>query len=288
MLQRFGISYFFVASTGIIFKASSSPKTFNDWRRHITDLLSVWQRWIVAAVFLIAHTLIIFYLPVPDCPTGYLGPGGLHDDAKYPGKCIGGATGYVDRKVLTVSHIYQNPTAKGVYDTEPFDPEGILGSMLCIVQVFLGYQAGQIIVSYSSHVQRVVRFIIWSLATSIIGIILCGASKDGGWIPINKNLWSLSYTMVTTGLAFILMALVYVVVDARRWWSGAPFLYAGLNSIVLYLGHYTAWQMLPFNFELSDGMETHWRRLPESLWGVCAWLLVAYEMNRRKVFITVS
>ena len=63
---------------------------------------------------------------------------------------------------------------------------------------------------------------------------------------------------------------------------------SGLNSIVLYLGHYTAWQMLPFNFELSDGMETHWRRLPESLWGVCAWLLVAYEMNRRKVFITVS
>ena len=61
---------------------------------------------------------------------GYLGPGGLHDDAKYPGKCIGGATGYVDRKVLTVSHIYQNPTAKGVYDTEPFDPEGILGKMI--------------------------------------------------------------------------------------------------------------------------------------------------------------
>ena len=64
-----------------------------------------------------------------------------------------------------------------------------LGSMLCIVQVFLGYQAGQIIVSYSSHVQRVVRFVIWSLTTTVIGVILCGASKDEGWIPINKNLW---------------------------------------------------------------------------------------------------
>ena len=61
--------------------------------------------------------------------------------------------------------------------------------MLCIVQVFLGYQAGQIIVSYSSHRQRIVRFIIWSLATSAIGVIICGASKDVGWIPINKNLW---------------------------------------------------------------------------------------------------
>ena len=46
--------------------------------------------------------------------------------------------------------------------------------------------------------------------------------------------------------------------------------------------------MLPFNFELSDGMETHWRRLPESLWGVGCWLLVAYEMHRRKVYITIS
>jgi hypothetical protein len=65
-------------------------------------------------------------------------------------------------------------------------------------------------------------------------------------------------------------------------------LQTGLNSIVLYLGHQTAWQMLPFNFELSDGMETHWRRLPESLWGVSCWLVVAYEMHRRKTYITVS
>ena len=58
---------------------------------------------------------------------GYLGPGGLHDDAKYPGHCIGGATGYIDRKVLSINHIYSNPTAKAVYDTDSFDPEGILG-----------------------------------------------------------------------------------------------------------------------------------------------------------------
>ena len=58
---------------------------------------------------------------------GYLGPGGMHDDAKYPGHCIGGATGYIDTKVLTVNHIYSNPTAKEVYDTDAFDPEGILG-----------------------------------------------------------------------------------------------------------------------------------------------------------------
>ena len=103
VLQRFGISYFVVASTGMIFKASFEQKKFvsirrvlsieifwtyqsihiyinnyalsiiifqNDWRRHIVDLLSVWQRWIVAATFVIVHTAIVFGLPVPGCRTG--------------------------------------------------------------------------------------------------------------------------------------------------------------------------------------------------------------------------
>ena len=34
------------------------------------DLLSVWQRWIVAATIVIVHTAIVFGLPVPGCRTG--------------------------------------------------------------------------------------------------------------------------------------------------------------------------------------------------------------------------
>ena len=41
---------------------------------------------------------------------------------------------------------------------------------------------------------------------------------------------SLSYVMVTTSLANILMALVYFVVDVKEWWGGEPFFYAGTNS----------------------------------------------------------
>ena len=63
--------------------------------------------------------------------------------------------------------------------------------------------------------------------------------------------------------------------------------FSGLNSIVLYLGSYVAWQMFPFNFELAGGMGTHWRRLPESIWGVSCWLMVAYILYTNKVFITV-
>ena len=41
--------------------------------------------------------------------------------------CIGGATGYIDRWILGVDHMYQWTTASEVYHSGVFDPEGVLG-----------------------------------------------------------------------------------------------------------------------------------------------------------------
>ena len=57
--------------------------------------------------------------------SGYLGPGGLHDDAKYF-DCVGGAAGYIDRTVLTEAHLHYSAS---VYKSGPYDPEGILGTV---------------------------------------------------------------------------------------------------------------------------------------------------------------
>ena len=59
-----------------------------------------------------------------------------------------------------------------------------------------------------------------------------------------------------------------------------------MNSIVLYLAHFTAWQMLPFHY-ISGAMDTHWAKLVEATWGVCAWLILAFVLYRKRVFITV-
>ena len=64
--------------------------------------------------------------------SGYLGPGGLHLSSSFPGECIGGAAGYIDRLILTTDHIYNHPSAKSIYLSGPFDPEGILGNILSI------------------------------------------------------------------------------------------------------------------------------------------------------------
>lgn len=289
VLQRFAITYFVVASTGVIFSNSSERKEDKGVLAYFSDLLCVWQRWVVSVVFVVAHCLLTFALPVPGCPTGYLGPGGLHLydlGINETEKCVGGASGYIDTQFFGVNHIYGNPTPKAVYGTGPYDPEGMLGSFTSVFQVFLGYQAGQIIMSYSGHRPRILRFLAWAIGTGAIGWILNGVTRDEGLIPINKNLWSLSYVFVTSGLAFLLMAIIYILIDAHGLWAGEPFIFAGMNSIVLYLGHYIAWQMGPFNYA-SGPMNTHWDRLVESIWSTSSWLIVAYIMYRKKVFITV-
>ena len=53
---------------------------------------------------------------------------------------------------------------------------------------------------------RTIRFMMWSILLAVLGGLLCGFSKEGGLIPINKNLWSLSYVLVTGSMSFFLLA----------------------------------------------------------------------------------
>lgn len=60
-----------------------------------------------------------------------------------------------------------------------------------------------------------------------IGIILCQAKLSGGWIPINKNIWSVSFILILAAMAFLLLSVMYVAIDILEFWSGAPFFYPG-------------------------------------------------------------
>lgn len=61
----------------------------------------------------------------------------------------------------------------------------------------------------------------------ILAGCFCGWRKEGGLIPVNKNLWSLSYVLTTACFAFLLLSFFYVVIDKWQWWSGNPLRYAG-------------------------------------------------------------
>jgi len=58
---------------------------------------------------------------------------------------------------------------------------------------YLGVQCGHILIHYQAPYKRIIHFISYSFIYGMIGAVLCKFSKDDGWIPINKNLWSLSF-----------------------------------------------------------------------------------------------
>lgn len=288
VLQRFAICYFVVAMLGMMFAVAEDKPSTSPILAKIQDITSLLPHWLIMSVVVLTYLLVVYLVPAPGCQAGYAGPGGLHDwskDLNHTG-CIGGITGYIDKIFFTVPHIYGNPTAKSVYQSGAFDPEGILGSLMSIFQVFLGYQAGQTLQIYSGHKDRLARFLSWGAATGILGTILCGASQNDGWIPLNKNLWSLSFVLITTSLAFFLLAALYFVIDMQLWWKGQPFVYAGMNSILLYCGHSVGHSLFPWHFRAGP-MKTHAAKLPEALWGATLWVIISFILYRKKVFITV-
>ena len=116
-------------------------------------------QWFVILVIVLIYLAVQTFLPVPGCPTGYIGPGGRGDEGAYA-NCVGGAHGYVDRLLWGDDHIYHHPTCShpdsyrctDAYNgegTHGYDPEGSLGSLMAVFECWLGLQAGRILVAWT-------------------------------------------------------------------------------------------------------------------------------------------
>lgn len=283
VLQRLALTYCVVASTELCCPAPAHQQAEQRCRA-VRDLILSWPLWLVAVSLLVIHTSLTFLLDVPGCPRGYLGPGGLHMDFKYV-NCTGGAAGYIDRLILTESHMYQHATCKRVYEcTTAFDSNGILGTMTSVILCILGVQAGRIMITYQTRMAKNVRWIAWAVITGVVGGSLCNWSQEDGIIPVNKNLWSLSYVLVTSGMAFLLVTTLYNIVDIDHLWNGAPFTYLGMNSIIIYVCHEVFQHYFPVQFHVTD---THAVLLAIHIWGTTFWLIVASYLYYKNIFVAI-
>ena len=71
--------------------------------------------------------------------------------------------------------------------------------------MFLGVQAGKTLLAFQDWEARVKRWLAWSVVLGAAACAFCGFSKDDGLIPINKNLWSLSFALSTSAMAYFLL-----------------------------------------------------------------------------------
>jgi heparan-alpha-glucosaminide N-acetyltransferase len=182
------------------------------------------------------------------------------------------------------NHIYQSPTCQKIYLNQlAYDPEGLLGCLTSCFLAYLGIVTGHILIHHKDHEQRRVKFLLYSVIYGLIGGFLCGFSKEDGLIPINKNLWSLSFILVAASIGYLLLIVLYSLIDVYDVYSGTPFLYLGRNSITIYICH----EIFIGNFPFFSVANTHSWLLFQDFYGIAIWCTVAALMDFNKVYINL-
>lgn len=166
-----------------------------------------WRIYLTIAI-LTVYWMLMTLIPVP----GY-GPGVLTED--------GNLAGFVDRLLLN-GHIYTY--------TSTYDPEGLLSTLPAVATALIGVLAGQYLKSSDRPQKKTANLLFFGGISLVIGFIW------DFWFPINKNLWTSSYVAFTGGVALILFATCFFIIDAKGYiaWT-KPFTMLGRNSIFIYV-----------------------------------------------------
>lgn len=164
---------------------------------------------ILIAVLLFVYWIVIVLVHVPNTNM---------DNLSFEGNLAG----YVDRLIFSSQHLYE----------KIFDPEGILSTFPAIATTLLGNLTGVWLLSTRTAYKKLVGLIIAGISAAILGWMW------GGYFPINKGLWSSSFVLWTGGLALMLFAFCYWLIEIKKYkkWS-KPFEIFGLNAIAAYFLH---------------------------------------------------
>ena len=127
---------------------------------------------------------------------------------------------WLDRKLLA-GHLYDGTR----------DPEGVLSTIPALATSLLGLLTGDGLQSAKPRQRKAGRMALFG----IVGVAL-GKFLDL-WFPINKNLWTSSFVIFTAGMALVLLALCYWLVDVREYRGRVTkfFQVFGMNPIAAYV-----------------------------------------------------
>ena len=112
-----------------------------------------------------------------------------------------------------------------------WDPEGVLSTVPAICTAMLGNLAGRWIGTRRPLTERLAGL----FAAGALGMML---GLMWHWVfPINKSLWTSSYTLFAAGLACVSLATVMWIVDFQKWrrWTKFFVVY-GLNPMMAFVG----------------------------------------------------
>jgi len=163
------------------------------------------QIWIGIGLLLSYYFMMVF-IPVPGTGAGNLIPGN-------------NLAAWIDSKIIPF-YMWQGS----------WDPEGILSTLPAIATGITGMIAGHIVISKKKIENRVILLFVFGFTLTLLG-------EMWGWIfPINKNIWTSSYVLYTSGLASISWAVLIWLIDIKKYSRWAfPGVVFGMNAITAYV-----------------------------------------------------
>ena len=168
-----------------------------------------------------------------------------------------------------------------------FTSEGTLQTLISAVTVLGGAFTGRVIAAVADRRDLLVRLVGAATVLIAAGVVLATV------VPVNKRLWTPSFTVLTLGTSLAWLALGTWLIDlrgARR--STAPLVHLGANPIAIYVGFFASLSLLR---NYGDGLtpdiapggsDVAGAFVHAAAW-TALWWLVAYVLYRRRIFIKI-
>lgn len=221
----------------------------------------------IAVGLLVGYWLAMMLIPVPGIGAGVLEPGQ-------------NLAAWIDSMVIPL-RMYRGT----------WDPEGVLSTLPAIATGLSGMLAGQLL-KQDMDIEKKLNYLFLAGFLCVVG----GYIWDLGF-PFNKNLWSSSFVLFTSGWALMSFAVCILVVDVHGYQKMARFgVIYGSNAITIYVFA----GLLPFLLNDLMGVKGMFfdglvdigmaPKLASALWAflymfIC--FIPAYILYKKKIFIKV-
>ena len=174
-----------------------------------------------------------------------------------------------------------------------FDPEGLISTIPATCSVLFGILTGQWLTREDRDDQQKLNGLFVAAGwLMLIGLIV------SIWMPINKRIWTSSYTIFTAGMALATLGILYHAIDMKGWtkWSHWMVVY-GRNAIFAFVASGMMATALAL-IDVGDGSLKGWLydvmpgspKMASFLFGisfVALWALIAWVLDRKKWYFKV-
>jgi predicted acyltransferase len=163
--------------------------------------------WTVSLLAL--YWMMVKLIPVPGYGAGVMQP-------------VGSLCWYVDSHVFA-GHTYAYAPAPG------FDPEGIVSTIPSVATVLFGVLTGHWLQSKYTSKEKAMWMFSGGIIFILLGLVL------NIWLPINKNMWTSSFSVLMAGWSLLGLSIFYWIIDVKGYKKIAmPFVIYGMNPLTVY------------------------------------------------------